>query len=115
VLRGKRNNHYTANYWAVRALTWLTNVLFGTHYTDVATNYKLVRSSLLKSLSLDCSGFDLDFEISNKLALATKRIGEVPISFTPRTYAQGKKIGFTDGMRAAFVILRDRIVPVAPR
>ena len=100
------------NYWSVRALTWMTNILFRANFTDVATNYKLVRTQLLKSLDLRCSGFDLDFEISNQLALATKRIGDVPIDFEPRTYAQGKKIGFFDGLRAFWVILRDWIVRV---
>ncbi len=112
VLGGKRYHYYAANYWAVRVLTWLTRVLFGAPYTDVATNYKLVRTPILKSLKLTCSGFDLDFELSNKLALATRRIGEVPISFNPRTYAQGKKIRFYDGLQALWIIFRDRFVPV---
>jgi glycosyltransferase involved in cell wall biosynthesis len=113
VLGGKRYHHYAANYWTVRLLTLLTNLFFGVHYTDVATNYKLVRTPILKSLRLTCSGFDLDFELSDKLALATKRIGEVPISFNPRTYAQGKKIRFYDGLRAFWIIFRDRFVPAA--
>jgi glycosyltransferase involved in cell wall biosynthesis len=113
VLGGKRYHYYAANYWTVRVLTWLTNRLFGAPYTDVATNYKLVRTPILKSLKLTCSGFDLDFELSNKLAQATRRIGEVPISFSPRTYAQGKKIRFHDGLRACWVIFRDRFVPAA--
>ena len=54
-------------------------------------NYKLVRTSILKSLSLTCSGFDLDFEISDKLALATQKISEVLIDFEQRTYQQGEK------------------------
>ena len=113
VLGGKRYHTYAINYWSVRLLTALTNVLFGVSYTDVATNYKLVRSSVLKALHLTCSGFDLDFELSNKLALATRKIGEVPIDFEPRTFAQGKKIRARDGMRAFLVILRDRFVPGA--
>ena len=113
VLGGKRYHHYAANYWTVRLLTLLTNLFFGVHYTDVATNYKLVRTPILKSLKLTCSGFDLDFELSDKLALATKRIGEVPISFNPRTYEQGKKIRFKDGLRAYWVIFRDRFIPQA--
>ena len=113
VLGGKRYHHYAANYWAVRILTLLTNLLFGAPYTDVATNYKLVRTPILQSLKLTCSGFDLDFELSDKLALATRRIGEVPISFAPRTYEQGKKIRLQDGLRAFWVIFRDRFVPVA--
>lgn len=113
VLGGKRYHHYAANYWAVRLLTLLTNLFFGVRYTDVATNYKLVRTPILKSLRLTCSGFDLDFELSDKLALATKRIGEVPISFNPRTYEQGKKIRFKDGLRAYWVVVRDRFIPQA--
>ena len=112
VLGGRRYHSYAINYWAVRFLTALTNLLFGSQYSDVATNYKLVRTSLLQSLRLTCTGFDLDFELSDKLALATRRIGEVPIDFEPRTFAQGKKIRARDGMRAFWVILRDRFVPV---
>jgi len=110
VLGGKYYHHYAVNYWGVRALTLLTNFFFGAQYTDVATNYKLIRTSLLKSLHLTCSGFDLDFEISNKLARATKRIAEVPIDFEPRTYTQGKKIRATDGARALWIIVRDRVL-----
>jgi len=113
VLGGKKYHYYTANYWAVRGLTFLTNLFFGVNYTDVATNYKLVRTPILKSLKLTCSGFDLDFELSDKLALATKRIGETPISFNPRTYAQGKKIRFTDGLQACRIVFRDRFIPPA--
>ena len=113
VLGGKKYHHYTANYWAVRGLTFLTNLFFGANYTDVATNYKLARTPILKSLKLTCSGFDLDFELSDKLALATKRIGETPISFNPRTYAQGKKIRFADGLQACWIVFRDRFIPPA--
>ena len=112
VLGGRRYHHYALNYWVVRALTWLTNLLFGANYTDVATNYKLVRTSLLKSLHLTCSGFDLDFELSNKLSLSTTKIGEVKIDFEPRTYQEGKKIGVLDGLRAFCVILRDRMASI---
>ena len=107
VLGGKKYHYYEQNYWAVRFLTLLTNILFGSHYTDVATNYKLVRASILKSLRLSTTGFELDFELSNQLALATKRIGEVPISFSPRTFEQGKKIRSSDGFHALGVIFRD--------
>ena len=115
VLGGKRYYHYAVNYWAVRTLTWLTNRFFGANFTDVATNYKLVRTQLLQSLKLRCSGFDLDFELSNQLALATEKIAEVPIDFEPRTYAQGKKIGLRDGMYAFRVIMRDWIASARGR
>lgn len=114
VLGGKQYHYYAQNYWAVRFLTALTNLLFGCRFTDVATNYKLIRTSVLQSLTLTSTGFELDFELSDKLALATRRIGEVPISFRPRTYAQGKKIRMMDGVRALRVILRDRLFATAP-
>jgi len=109
VLGNRRYHNYTANYWAVRFLTFLTNILFKSAFTDVATNYKLVRTTLLQALQLRCTGFDLDFEISNKLAMLTKKIAEVPINFEPRTYSEGKKIHARDGLQALLVILRDRI------
>jgi len=111
VLGGKKYHHYAANYWGVRFLTLLTNLLFRARYTDVATNYKLMRTPILQSLKLTCSGFDLDFELSDKLALVTKRVGEVPIGFNPRTYQQGKKIRLWDGLHAVLIVLRDRFVP----
>ena len=111
VLGGKKYHYYAANYWGVRFLTVLTNLLFNARYTDVATNYKLMRTPILQSLKLTCSGFDLDFELSDKLALATKRMSEVPIGFNPRTYEQGKKIRLWDGLHAVWIVLRDRFVP----
>ena len=68
-----------------------------------------MRTELLKSLELQCSGFDLDFEISNKIALMTDKIDEVSIDYEPRTYAEGKKIGLIDGLLALWVIVRDRV------
>ena len=109
VLGNRRYHYYAFNYWAVRFLTTLTNLLFGSRFTDVATNYKLIRTPLLQSLRLNCSGFDLDFEISNKLSMKTKKIAEVPIEFEPRTYDQGKKIHAGDGLQALLVIIRNRL------
>ena len=109
VLGGKYYHNYRLNYWVVRGLTHLTNWFFGASFTDVATNYKLMRTELLKSLELQCSGFDLDFEISNKIALMTDKIDEVSIDYEPRTYAEGKKIGLIDGLLALWVIVRDRV------
>jgi len=109
VLGNKYYHNYRLNYWVVRCLTYLTNLFFGASFTDVATNYKLMRTELLKSLELQCSGFDLDFEISNKLALMTDKIDEISIDYEPRTYAEGKKIGLMDGLLALWTIVRDRL------
>ena len=101
---------YAANYWAVRGLTGLTNLLFGARYTDVATASKLVRTSIFRSLNLRGSGFDLDFELSNKLARGRYRVGEIAIRYRPRTIAEGKKIRAADGLAALRAIVRDKFV-----
>jgi len=106
-LGGRAVYVYARNYWGVKFLTWLTNLLFGTRYTDVATACKMVRTSVFQSLNLTCSGFDLDFEISNKLGKNGYRVGEVAISYRPRSIEEGKKIRAIDGLRALRVIIRD--------
>lgn len=107
-ITGKANYIYTRNYWGVRLLTFLTNLLFGTRYTDVATASKMVRTSVLKSLKLQCSGFDLDFELSNKLGKFGYRVAEIPITYRPRSFAEGKEIRAKDGLTALVQILKDR-------
>ena len=93
VLGGKRYHHYAANYWGVRFLTLLTNLLFGARYTDVATNYKLMRTPILQSLKLTCSGFDLDFELSDKLALATRASAKCRLVLTRAPISKGRRFG----------------------
>lgn len=110
-LAGKTEYIYTRNYWGVRLLTSLTNLLFRTRYTDVATASKMVRTSVLRSLRLRCSGFNLDFELSNKLGKSGFRVAEMPITYRPRSFAQGKKIRAKDGLIALLQILKDRFTP----
>ena len=105
-----RNTKYLSYYAGVQALTWMTNLLYGAHLTDVATACKMFRTSVLKRLNLHGAGFDLDFELTNKICRACLKIGELPVPYHPRTFADGKKIRTTDGLRAAYVILRDRFV-----
>ncbi|MDF1512222.1 MAG: glycosyltransferase family 2 protein [Anaerolineae bacterium] len=110
-LGGRKIYKYVANYWGVRMLTALTNLLYGSQLTDVATASKMVRMDILKRLKLVGSGFDLDFELPNKLLLAGYEIKEVPISYQPRTVEEGKKIRPWDGLWALRVIIRDRFIP----
>tara|TARA_Y100001968_G_scaffold143474_1_gene131100 strand:- start:1046 stop:1756 length:711 start_codon:yes stop_codon:yes gene_type:complete len=106
---GKPNYVYYHAFLGVRFLTGITNLLYSSNLTDVATAIKLVRTDVLKSLNLVGEGFDLDFELVDKLLLAGYHIHEVPINYRPRTYAQGKKIRSIDGLRALRVILSDRL------
>ena len=108
-LGGKAVYVYFQNYVGVLFFNALINLLYGSHYTDSATECKMIRTSVLKELGLSCSGFDLDFEICTKLALGKYSYGEVPISYHPRTIAEGKKLrAIPDGLASLHVVLRDR-------
>lgn len=109
VLGGQVRYEYAHAYLGVRVLTTVTNILFGGHLTDVATATKMVRADVVQALNLTCSGFDLDFELPDKILLSGNDILEIPISYDPRTYAEGKKIRTTDGIRALLIMLRDRL------
>jgi len=111
-LGGRAVYEYAANYLGVRFLTGLTNLLYGAHLTDVATAAKMVRVDALKSLNLTGTGFDLDFELTDKILRAGYEIIEVPITYRPRTIAEGKKIRAWDGLWALKIIIRDWLLPM---
>jgi dolichol-phosphate mannosyltransferase len=83
--------------------------LFGGHLTDVATATKMVRGDVVQSLNLTTTDFNLDFELPDKILLSGHEILEIPISYDPRTYAEGKKITSMDGLRALMTMLKDRL------
>ena len=74
--------------------------------TDMETCYKMVRAPLLKSLVLTSDRFGFEPEITARLARSGARVWEIPISYSGRTYAQGKKIGWRDGVAALGHIIR---------
>lgn len=108
-LGGRAIYEYAHAYWGVRVITAVMNLLFGGHLTDAATAMKMVRSDILKALNLVGNGFDLDFELPDKLLLAGVDISEVPVSYKPRSYEEGKKIMAGDGLKAFAIMLRDRL------
>jgi len=89
-----------------RFLTLLCNVVSDLNLTDMETCYKMVRTALLKSVPLVGKRFEIEPEIAIKLAKRGARIFEVPIRYSGRTYQEGKKIGWKDGIRAIVAILR---------
>jgi glycosyltransferase involved in cell wall biosynthesis len=105
----RRTPQRWSSYLASRLLSALTNVLYGSAITDEPTGYKLFRASVLRGLALECSGFDFCPEVTAKVLLLGCKIHEAPISYAPRTYAQGKKISWWDGVRAAWVLLKLRL------
>ncbi|HVN29101.1 MAG TPA: bifunctional glycosyltransferase/class I SAM-dependent methyltransferase [Candidatus Binataceae bacterium] len=89
-----------------RILTLLCNLISNLNLTDVWTCYKAVRTPLLKSIPLVSDDFGIEPEITIKLAKREALIFEVPISYFGRTYDEGKKIGWRDGLRALRAMLR---------
>ena len=108
-LGGRHIYKYAQNYWGVRVLTTLTNLLFGGHLSDVAVATKMVKIDVFRALNLQGSAFDLDFELPCALLKHKHSIVEVPISYKPRTIEEGKKIRWTDGLHALWVILKMRL------
>ena len=87
-------------------LTLFSNMLTDLNLTDMETCYKMVRSDLMKRLVLTTDRFGFEPEITARLAQARARIYEMPISYAGRTYEEGKKIGWKDGVAAFWHILR---------
>lgn len=94
---------------ANRFLTLLTNVLFGSHLSDMETAYKVFRIDVLRSLKLRCVRFDFEPEVTARVLQAGHRILEIPVSYRPRTHLEGKKIGYLDGIDAILTLVRCRL------
>ncbi len=94
-------------------LTLVSNMLTDLNLTDMETCYKMVRADLLASLPLVSNRFGIEPELTARLAQARARIFELPISYSGRTYAEGKKISWKDGVAAFWHILRHNLL--APR
>jgi glycosyltransferase involved in cell wall biosynthesis len=93
---------------ANRALTSLTNILYGGTLTDMETCYKIMRAPLAQGLDLKSNRFDIEPEITAKLLRRGHRIVERPVTFDPRNRAGGKKIGWRDGFHAIAVLVKYR-------
>ncbi|HET59597.1 MAG TPA: glycosyltransferase family 2 protein [Chloroflexi bacterium] len=93
-----------ANYF----LTALTNILYGSHLTDMATAYKVFRADVIRKLTLRSARFEFEPEVTAKLLRAGYRIVEVPISYQPRSVREGKKIGWVDGVEYIYTLLKYR-------
>ena len=89
-----------------RLLTFLSNLVTNLNLSDMETCYKAVRTQLLKSIPIESNDFRIEPELTIKLAKRHARIFEVPISYSGRTYDEGKKINWRDGFHALFAIAR---------
>ncbi len=101
--------HRVLYYWhsvGNRALTTFSNMLTNLNLTDMETCYKAMRGDLARSLRLTANRFGFEPEVTARLARARARIFEVPISYSGRTYAEGKKINWKDGVAAFWHIVK---------
>jgi glycosyltransferase involved in cell wall biosynthesis len=97
--------HYVGN----RFLTLLSNMFTNLNLTDMETCYKVFRADILKGIRLEQDRFGFEPEITAKVARTGCRIFEVGISYSGRTYTEGKKIGWKDGVKAVWCIIKYRI------
>lgn len=103
----------TTMFWhmvANKLLTLMTNVLYNSILSDMETGYKLFRREVIQSIPLRSRRFDFEPEVTAKLLKRRARVFEVPITFNPREYAEGKKIGLPDAFAAVWALLKYRFV-----
>jgi glycosyltransferase involved in cell wall biosynthesis len=98
-------HHYLAN----KGLTFISNALTNLNLSDVETGYKAFRGEIIRNLVINSKGFGFEIEVVAKVAKLGCAIYEVPISYYGRTYEEGKKIGFSDGVAALWYIFRFNI------
>jgi glycosyltransferase involved in cell wall biosynthesis len=98
--------HQVAN----KLLTLLSNMVTNLNLTDMETGYKVFRAEIIKSITIRSDRFGVEPELTAKLAKMRARIYEVPISYAGRSYAEGKKIGWKDGISALWTIIRYALV-----
>lgn len=120
IIYGTRLTNYPLRLWgedktvlplnliANRFLTFLTNILFGGDLTDMETGYKVFRKDVLQKINIKSNKFDFEAEITAKVLKKGIKIIEVPIVTKPRTYQEGKKIGWIDGLSAIWTLIKYR-------
>jgi len=102
-----------AMFWhmvANQMLTFMTNILYNTILTDMETGYKVFRREILDGMVLHANSFDFEPEFTAKILKRNFRIFEVPITFNPRDYTQGKKIKLHDAFEAVWTLLKYRFM-----
>ena len=101
---------YKLFYKGNRLISWLFGAIYGVRINDPWTGYKIFRREVLAPLHLTGRGFDLEIELTAKWLRAKEKILELPISYQGRTYQEGKKIKWTDGIRALWAIIKYRFI-----
>lgn len=113
VVYGSRNllkNPRSSNsfYWGGILLSKATNILYRSSISDESTGFKLFRTELIRELDLECVGFEFCPEVTSKILKRKIDIREVPVTYTPRSVSEGKKIKWSDGLLAVWTLVKYR-------
>jgi glycosyltransferase involved in cell wall biosynthesis len=103
----------TVMFWhmvANKLLTFMTNLLYNTILSDMETGYKVFKREILDGISIRANSFDFEPEFTAKILKKKVRVFEVPISFNPRDYDEGKKIGLRDAFQAVWTLFKYRFM-----
>jgi dolichol-phosphate mannosyltransferase len=99
---------YRSAYLGGRVVTEFANLLYGTHLTDAPTCYKCFRTDVIRAITIEHDRFDWEPEVTAKILRSGLSIFEVPITYRPRSFEEGKKIGVRDGLSALWTLARYR-------
>lgn len=109
-LKPENRHSYMSFYIGGQVVTMLANILYNQRLTDEPTCYKVFKADFLRSIPLDCMRFEFCPEVTAKVAKRGIKIKELPISYYPRSIAEGKKISWFDGIEAIWVLFKYRFV-----
>ncbi len=109
-LGGSRRPILFWNMVANKILTFITNILYNNILSDMETGYKVFKKDVIKDIPLHAKRFDFEPEFTAKILKRKVRIFEVPITFNPRDYSQGKKIHMKDAFEAVWTLIKYRFV-----
>ncbi|MFC2028614.1 glycosyltransferase family 2 protein [Chloroflexota bacterium] len=109
-LGGARRPILFWNMVANKLLTFTTNILYNNILSDMETGYKVFRKSVLEGMEIHANGFDFEPEFTAKMLKNKRRIYEVPISFNPRDYSEGKKVKMIDAFEAMWTLIKYRFI-----
>lgn len=105
---GRINKMRLPNRVANHLLAWLVTILYGQKITDEATAYKAFKTSVIQSIPLNCTRFEFCPEVTAKVLKRGHKIIEIPVTYTARTFEEGKKIGWRDFIQAVQILLKYR-------
>ena len=108
--RENNKNFLIMSFVANQFLTLLTNLLFGASLTDMETCYKAFKKEFIKNIKINSNRFDFEPEVTAKLLKQNVRFTEIPISYNGRTFYEGKKITWKDGLQAIFTLIKYRFM-----